>query len=157
MEKTNIYTMFKWDKIFFQSLKHHIFNPYAAVGEFCQYKIMQKSWKITETLGTHMRVLGESYLVNTNMTGFKWFTKIFALLCFWGKYKLSIGRVKVFFQNFFFNYLCYISSSCESFWYLVSVWYCQKAVRISNAQQLARLMHASSRWLPLKGTHETII
>ena len=26
------------------------FNPYAAGGKFGQYKIMQKNWKITETL-----------------------------------------------------------------------------------------------------------
>ena len=25
-------------------------NPYAAGSYFCQYKIMQKTWKITETL-----------------------------------------------------------------------------------------------------------
>ena len=25
-------------------------NPYAAGGKFCQYKIMQKTWEITETL-----------------------------------------------------------------------------------------------------------
>ena len=27
-----------------------IFNPYAASGKFGQYKIMQKTWKMTETL-----------------------------------------------------------------------------------------------------------
>ena len=27
-------------------------NPYAAGGQFCQYKMMQKSWKMTKTL-TH--------------------------------------------------------------------------------------------------------
>ena len=29
-------------------------------------------------MGTHLRVLKESYLMNTNMTGFRWFSKIFA-------------------------------------------------------------------------------
>ena len=27
-----------------------IINPYAAGGKFCKYEMMQKSWKMTETL-----------------------------------------------------------------------------------------------------------
>ena len=41
-----------------------------------------KNLKIIETLGwhmgTHLRVLSESYLMDANMTGFKYFSKIFA-------------------------------------------------------------------------------
>ena len=37
-----------------------------------------KSWH----MGTHLRVLSESYPMNTNMIGFRWFSKIFASLCF---------------------------------------------------------------------------
>ena len=33
-----------------------------------------KLWRI----GTHLRVLSRSYLMNTNMIGFRWFSKIFA-------------------------------------------------------------------------------
>ena len=33
-------------------------------------------------MGTHLRVLSESYQINTNMTGYRWFPKIFASLCF---------------------------------------------------------------------------
>ena len=33
-------------------------------------------------MGTHLKVLSESYLMNTNMTGFRWFSKIFAYLYF---------------------------------------------------------------------------
>ena len=33
-------------------------------------------------MGTHLRVLGESFQMNTNMTGFIWLSKIFAFLCF---------------------------------------------------------------------------
>ena len=36
-------------------------------------------------MGTHLQVLGKSYPMNTNMTGFKWFLK--------NKISLSIGRV----------------------------------------------------------------
>ena len=33
-------------------------------------------------MGTHLRELSESYLMNINMTGFQWFSKILASLCF---------------------------------------------------------------------------
>ena len=33
-------------------------------------------------MGTHLIVLGESYPMNTHITGFRWFSKIFASLCF---------------------------------------------------------------------------
>ena len=36
-----------------------------------------KPWHI----GTHLRVLSESFQMNTNMTGFRWFSKIFVSLC----------------------------------------------------------------------------
>ena len=35
-----------------------------------------KPWQ----MGTHLRVLSESFQMNTNMTGFRWFSKIFAFL-----------------------------------------------------------------------------
>ena len=49
---------------------------------------MQKAeyWLKTRHMGTHLRVLNESFLMNTNMIGFRWFSKIFASLCF-GKKK----------------------------------------------------------------------
>ena len=31
-------------------------------------------------MGTHLRVLSESFLMNTNMAGFRWFSKIVASL-----------------------------------------------------------------------------
>ena len=50
-------------------------------------------------MGTHLRVLSESYPMNTNMTGFGWLSKIFASLCFgWGT-SLSIGRVEIARKN----------------------------------------------------------
>ena len=48
-----------------------------------------KPWQ----MGTHWRVLSKSYPMNTNMTGFRWFIKIFAFLCL-DESSLSIGRVK---------------------------------------------------------------
>ena len=38
-------------------------------------------------MGTHLRVLGESYLMNTNMMRFGWFLKIFVL---WTKVALAL-------------------------------------------------------------------
>ena len=45
-------------------------NPYDAGAYFGQYKIMQKKikWLKPWYIGTHLRVLSESYLMNTNMT-----------------------------------------------------------------------------------------
>ena len=37
-----------------------------------------KPWHI----GTHLRVLREGYPMSTNMTGFRWFSKLFAFFCY---------------------------------------------------------------------------
>ena len=49
--------------------------------------MMQKPEKMNETLahGTHLRVLSESYLMNINMTGFRWFLKNLCILAHWTK------------------------------------------------------------------------
>ena len=39
-------------------------------------------WPKPWYIGTHLRVLSESYPMNTNMTWFRWFSKIFASLFF---------------------------------------------------------------------------
>ena len=44
-----------------QACHHYVYlNPYAGAG-----------WH----MGTHLRLLSESYQMNTNMTGFRWFSK----------------------------------------------------------------------------------
>ena len=48
---------------------------------------------MTETLGTHLRVLNESYPMNTNMTGFQ---KSLLPQCALGENSLSIGRVNAY-------------------------------------------------------------
>ena len=54
------------------------------LGPCCWWLIwpFQNDAKMTETHGTHLRVLSKSALKNTNMTGFRLFSKIFAPLCF---------------------------------------------------------------------------
>ena len=44
-------------------------------------------------MGTPLRVLGESFPINTNMTGFGWFLKCLCP-CALDKHSLSIERVK---------------------------------------------------------------
>ena len=45
---------------------------------FKNHEKRSKPWHV----GIHLRVLCESFPMNTNMTGFGWFCKIFASLCF---------------------------------------------------------------------------
>ena len=56
-------------------------------------------------MGTHLRVLSESYPINTNMTGFRWFQKTLHSYSV-DESRLSIGRVKCSFQHVaFISYL----------------------------------------------------
>ena len=60
-------------------------NPYAAqVANFGIIKWCEKAeiWLRPCHMGTHLRVLSGSFPKNTNMTGFRWFSKIFTSLCF---------------------------------------------------------------------------
>ena len=57
-----------------------------------------EKWLNPWLLGTHLWVLRKSYQMNTNMTGLRCFSKIFASLCFGRKWpSLSIGSVKSIF------------------------------------------------------------
>ena len=47
-------------------------------------------------MGTHLRVLSEGYPMNTNMTGFRFFSKNFASLSCALERSLSIGRINLF-------------------------------------------------------------
>ena len=68
-------------------------NPYAADGYFGQNKMMQKSSKCSKHyhMGTHSRVLSESFPMNSNMTGFRCFSKN---ICSLDESSLSTRRVK---------------------------------------------------------------
>ena len=51
------------------------------VAKLTKYKMMQKKPENLlkpRQMGTHLRALHESYPMNTNMTGFRWFLTIFA-------------------------------------------------------------------------------
>ena len=48
-----------------------------------------EKWLKPWYMGTHLKVCDESYPINTNMAGFRWFTKYFMSLCFgweWAMY-----------------------------------------------------------------------
>ena len=45
-------------------------------------------------MGTHMRVLGEGYLMNTNMTEFRWFFKNLCIIALWTKVDLALEGLK---------------------------------------------------------------
>ena len=61
------------------------------VANLAKYKMLQKNLKLPKPwhMGTHLRVLGESYPMNTNMTGLRLFSKIFAT-----KIALALKRLK---------------------------------------------------------------
>ena len=46
-------------------------------------------------MGTHLRVLSESYLMNTNMAGFRWFLKNLCILVLWMKVALALEGLKL--------------------------------------------------------------
>ena len=53
------------------------------VANFAEHKMMQKHEKLLKPwhMGTHLKVLSESYPMNTNKTGFGWFSKKFPHPC----------------------------------------------------------------------------
>ena len=57
-----------------------------------------EKWLKPRHMDTHLSVLRESFPINTSMTGFRWFSKIFASLCC-GKSSLSIGKGNPFMPN----------------------------------------------------------
>ena len=57
----------------------YVCNPYVTAGLFCKRADKKlKPWH----MDTHLRVLSESYSINTNMTWFRLLSKIFASLSF---------------------------------------------------------------------------
>ena len=67
------------------TIRELFLNPYAAGDLFGQDKMLQKKtekWLKTRHTATYLRVLSESYPMNTHMTWFRWFSNIFVSLCF---------------------------------------------------------------------------
>ena len=70
--------------VFTQCTTKHPLNLMLQVANLANTKWCKKPgmWPKTWQMGTHLRVLSGRYPMNTNMTGFGWFSKIFASLCF---------------------------------------------------------------------------
>ena len=45
-------------------------------------------------MGTHLRVLSESYPMNADMIGYRWLSKIFAFSVLWRKVALALEGLK---------------------------------------------------------------
>ena len=63
----------------------------------------RKKWPKPGHMGAQLRVLSEGYPMNTNMAGFRWFSKIFASLCYvrkyWKRYLFALCS-GTYFQHF---------------------------------------------------------
>ena len=71
----------------------HNLTLMLLVATLAYTKYLKKNMKPWH-LSTYLIVLRESFPMNTDMTGFRWFSILFALLCALDESSLSIGRVK---------------------------------------------------------------
>ena len=46
-------------------------------------------------MGTHIRVLSKSHPLDTNMTGFKWFSKDFCIFVLWAKVASALEGLRL--------------------------------------------------------------
>ena len=60
-------------------------------------------------MGTHMRVLSESFPMNTNMTGFRWFSKKDCILVIWKKVASALEGLRQF-GHLYAKNICIIST-----------------------------------------------
>ena len=67
------------------------------VANFANTKWCKKTrkWLKPWHIGTHLRVLSESYLMNTNMTGFGWLSRYRCILVLWTKVARALEGLKV--------------------------------------------------------------
>ena len=66
-------------------------------------------------MGTLLRVLSESYPMNTNMTGYRWFSKIFPFLFLkMDESSLSIRSVKMIMEKTCYNMSWVMTLTCMS-------------------------------------------
>ena len=64
---------------FFLALTPMLVVANLAYTKWC---IKPERWPKPWHLGTHLKVLSSTYPLNTNMTGLRWFSEIFASVCF---------------------------------------------------------------------------
>ena len=85
-------------------------------------------------MGTHLRVLSQSYLMSTNMRGFGCFSNIFAFLVLWMKVASALeGSIILYFLDFF-------SKVLECICRIVCIW---ARATVPNP----KFYHPSKSWL----------
>ena len=72
-----------------------------------------EKWLKPWHMGTHLRVLSKGFPMNTNLTGFRWFSTIFASLCFGRKQPQHWKSLKRHYLKNHFHPLIIWLSSCE--------------------------------------------
>ena len=61
-------------------------------------------------MGTHLRVLGKGYPMNTNMTGFRWFSNL-CVFVLWTRVAPALEWLK--YISYFCNFDLYLSSNLK--------------------------------------------
>ena len=126
-----------------------------------------EKWLNPWHMGTHLRVLYESYPMITNMTGFRSFSKIFASLCFGWKIASALeGLKRLHIFGVVVVDVSYASDDPISAWlsamaYSRSACSCSRCFlrRSSSARWLSRDAHANwsaSDWPNWKQTNQII-
>ena len=79
MQSTGVFTTRHWQT--FGWLVQHL-TLILLVADLAYMKLCEnpEKWPKPWQMGTHLRVLGEIFQMNTNMTGFGWFSNVFAFL-----------------------------------------------------------------------------
>ena len=67
--------------VYFSVIENRWHNLGLIAPKLKNNNIMLLVANLAKTHGTHLRVLSESFPMNTNMTGLRWFSEISALLC----------------------------------------------------------------------------
>ena len=68
-----------------------------AYSKWCK---KTEKWLKPWHMGTHLRVISKSYSMNTNMTGFRGFSKVFTSFCFGPKVVTAlVGLIDEFFPR----------------------------------------------------------
>ena len=77
-----IHQLHRYVNQLFSSDANYVPNPHTTGCWLGKYKMMQKAWKWLKLwqMGTHLRVLSESYPINTKMTGRRLLSQICAAL-----------------------------------------------------------------------------
>ena len=84
-----------------------------------------EKWLKPWHMGTHLRVLCESYPMNANMTGFRWFSKNLCILVLWTEVALALEGLRPWWyynNSFLSGAWTYVLISCLQSIFLRNIW-----------------------------------